>query len=469
MGLLKLRKICLLFNLLFIASLAMGSVDLENFRFYQNTLSSTNTNGDILIDPAGTGKVKFSDLTATTVPYLDASKGLVSSAVTPTELGYVSGVTSAIQTQINTKQATISVTDTTTIDHTLTGAAISADIQPLSITNALINASAAIAYSKLNLATSIVNADISGSAAIAYSKLNLTGNVANADLAGSIAASKLVGSDISTVGTVTTGTWSATTIALNKGGTGQTTKSAAFDALSPMSASGDIIYGGASGTGTRLAKGSDTQVLTLASGVPTWAPPVTGFANPMTTGGDIIYGGASGVATRLANGSAGQVLTSAGGTSAPTWSTRGFLPLSARYTTATAGSYGASDTVVNYGTSVYDANSIVTTGASWHVTIPSGYDGNYLVCAHVLFESQLYAANNQAYMNIRINGTNYSRLDTNIAEVASTEYLPVGNCDIVPLVATNTLDIVVFNNRTAGNATLNAGALTNTFSIQRVQ
>lgn len=41
--------------------------------------------------------------------------------------------------------------------------------------------------------------------------------------------------------------------------------------------------------------------------------------SPMTTGGDLIYGGASGVGTRLANGSSGNVLTSAGGTSAPTW------------------------------------------------------------------------------------------------------------------------------------------------------
>jgi hypothetical protein len=55
------------------------------------------------------------------------------------------------------------------------------------------------------------------------------------------------------------------------GGTGAATKAAGFDALSPMTTSGDIIYGGSSGTGTRLAKGSDGQVLTLAAGVPTWA------------------------------------------------------------------------------------------------------------------------------------------------------------------------------------------------------
>ena len=61
------------------------------------------------------------------------------------------------------------------------------------ITNANISASAAIAYSKLNLSTSILNADISASAAIAYSKLSLTGAIVNADLAGSIAASKISG------------------------------------------------------------------------------------------------------------------------------------------------------------------------------------------------------------------------------------------------------------------------------------
>jgi hypothetical protein len=39
----------------------------------------------------------------------------------------------------------------------------------------------------------------------------------------------------------------------------------------PMTAEGDIIYGGTSGAPTRLAKGDDDQVLTLASGVPSWA------------------------------------------------------------------------------------------------------------------------------------------------------------------------------------------------------
>lgn len=49
------------------------------------------------------------------------------------------------------------------------------------------------------------------------------GKVTNTMLAGSIAASKLVGTDIATVGTITSGTWQATPVAVAYGGTGATT------------------------------------------------------------------------------------------------------------------------------------------------------------------------------------------------------------------------------------------------------
>lgn len=65
-----------------------------------------------------------SSATASTVPYFDASKILVSSVVSPTELGYVSGVTSAIQTQLNSKQSTLTtgnLTDVGTDGITVTG------------------------------------------------------------------------------------------------------------------------------------------------------------------------------------------------------------------------------------------------------------------------------------------------------------------------------------------------------------
>lgn len=72
-----------------------------------------------------------------------------------------------------------------------------------------------------------------------------------------------------------------TDVPIGDGGTGASTKAAGFDALQPMTTSGDVIYGGASGTGTRLAKGADGTVLTLASGLPSWAA-VTGTGTVTT-------------------------------------------------------------------------------------------------------------------------------------------------------------------------------------------
>lgn len=78
------------------------------------------------------------------------------------------------------------------------------------------------------------------------------------------------------------------TIPIAGGGTGQVTKAAAFDALQPMTTGGDIIYGGASGTGTRLANGTAGQVLTSAGGTsaPTWssASIITAWASATVTG-----------------------------------------------------------------------------------------------------------------------------------------------------------------------------------------
>lgn len=75
-------------------------------------------------------------------------------------------------------------------------------------------------------------------------------SVANADLAGSIAASKLVGTDIATVGTITTGTWSATAVAADKGGTGQT-----------VYAVGDLLYASTTTALSKLADVATGQVL----------------------------------------------------------------------------------------------------------------------------------------------------------------------------------------------------------------
>jgi hypothetical protein len=119
---------------------------------------------------------------------------------------------------------------------------------------------------------------------------------------GLTASSSVIGVDasqtqITSVGTIGTGVWAATDVAVAHGGTGASTATAGFDALSPMTAEGDVLYGGSSGTITKLAKGSDADVLTLASGVPSWATPTVGDITGVTAGVGLSGGGTSGALT----------------------------------------------------------------------------------------------------------------------------------------------------------------------------
>jgi len=79
-----------------------------------------------------------------------------------------------------------------------------------------------------------------------------------------------------------------TDVPMSDGGTGASTKTAAFDALSPMTTIGDLIYGGASGTGTRLASGTANYLLQAnGAAAPTWTGQPTLDDLYFTTGGII--------------------------------------------------------------------------------------------------------------------------------------------------------------------------------------
>lgn len=77
---------------------ALARFDSTTGKLLQNGVATQDDSGNI----TALGLI-LSGTTATTVPYLDASKKLTSSAVTPTQLGYLDA-TSSIQTQLNAKQ-----------------------------------------------------------------------------------------------------------------------------------------------------------------------------------------------------------------------------------------------------------------------------------------------------------------------------------------------------------------------------
>ena len=96
------------------------------------------------------------------------------------------------------------------------------------------------------------------------------------------------------------------------GGTGQTTASAAFNALSPVTTTGDLIIGNGSNSSTRLPIGSNGFVLTSDGTTASWAASTggvtsfsagtTGFTPSTGTTGAITLSGTLAVA----NGGTGQ-------------------------------------------------------------------------------------------------------------------------------------------------------------------
>ena len=139
------------------------------------------------------------------------------------------------------------------------------------IVNAQINASAAIAYSKLVLTGSIVNNDIGSSASIVYSKLSLGNSIVNADIAttaaiaysklAALTASKVLVSDgsgfvsASTVTTTTLGYLDATSSIQTQLNGKQATLTTGN--LTDAGTDGIVVTGGTGaviGTGTSLAQ-----------------------------------------------------------------------------------------------------------------------------------------------------------------------------------------------------------------------
>jgi hypothetical protein len=310
-----------------------------------------------------------------------------------TELSYLNGVTSGIQSQLNLKAPLAS--PTLTGIPTAPTAATATNTTQIATTAYVKNQGYLTANQTITLSGDISGSGTTGiTTTIGANKVTLpmmaqvgtqtflgrntasTGNVESLSVSTvrtmlsisnveNTALSTWAGStNITTLGTIATGTWNATAIGVTKGGTGLTTTT-----------QGDILYADASNSIAKLAKNtSATRYLsnTGTTNNPAWAQidltnGVTGAlpaANGGTgqssyTTGDILYASAATTVSKLADVATGNALISGGVGAAPSWGKIGL-------TTHISGTLATG----NGGTGVTSLSDIL--GTSNQITVTSG-------------------------------------------------------------------------------------------------
>ena len=100
-------------------------------------------------------------------------------------------------------------------------------------------------------------------------------------------------------GSITSATWNGVAVAINRGGTGQATATAGFNALSPITTTGDLIIGNGTNSATRLAIGTNGYVLTSNGTTASWSAS-TGGVTSVTGTSPVVSSGGSTPAISLA-------------------------------------------------------------------------------------------------------------------------------------------------------------------------
>lgn len=232
------------------------------------------------------------------------------------------------------------------------------------------------------------------------------------------------------------------TIPVSGGGTGQTTASAGFNALSPMTSLGDLIYGSTAGAGTRLPGNTSTARQWLlsagtgtAANAPQWAALASGDVTtalgftPLNKAGDTM----TGKLVTMASTSTSAALNIAPGVAPATanngdmWGTSGGLYTQVGgqiYNLLLSSSGGNSNVLTTYGDLFQDmvvsgGLPTVPSPASLTMTTPSAIAYVQATRVNPASVSNTYAASSDTYVDLSsTGGYTYSAVANNAAAPA---------------------------------------------------
>jgi hypothetical protein len=190
-------------------------------------------------------------------------------------------------------------------------------------------------------------------------------------------------------GSITSATWNGVAVAINRGGTGQATATAGFNALSPITTTGDLIIGNGTNSATRLAIGTNGYVLTSNGTTASWSASTGGVTSVTGTSPVVSSGGATPAISMAAattsvsgyltstdwntfNNKGSGTVTSVSGTTGNITSTGGATPvINLASGVATAGTSGSATLVPVVTIDTYGRVTSITTAANPQGTVTS--------------------------------------------------------------------------------------------------
>ena len=216
--------------------------------------------------------------------------------------------------------------------------------------------------------------------------------------------------------------------------------------------------------GTGLSGGGTSGDVTLSLSIP--VTEVRGGTNQTTyTTGDLLYASGANTLAKRAIGTSGQVLTVTSGV--PTWATPAstsptFVGAAAYKSATTQSINNATDTIVTYDAEEFDTDGFhsgsVNTG---RMTIPSGKAGKYLLIANTIFAANATGARSTNFMK---NGTSAGAFQQLVSAGSSTSTI-FSMSAIVDLAVGDYVEVNAYQN-SGGALNINNNQSGTRFAIQ---
>ena len=177
--------------------------------------------------------------------------------------------------------------------------------------------------------------------------------------------------------------------------------------------------------------------------------------------GDVLYGSAADTLSRLAPGTSGQYLQTAGAAANPVWATVAAATLAPAFsvcTNAVTAITAATSTKIVLDREIFDSDGAFDASTNYRFTVPAGEAGKYFISASIMFICTSAAAASNHQTMIYLNGSEHGTTDSVITNQNNISNLTLNGSWMLDLAVADYIEMFGYISGSStqynGNATL---------------